>query len=228
MTLKTLVTPTGIRTTSGVFSHLECVRNTLGAPDSSGRRRPVPLEDSEFTIELDTLIVAISEDSGVDSITPARSGGIETTEWNTVKVDPNNLLASRPGVFAAGDVVTGPNTIVDAIAAGKRAASMIERHLRGLPLELPVASCLPSEYVEPAQEESEGPPGVDRIETPRASVEWRKRNFAEVEVTLSPEEAHCEASRCLRCDLEFTKRDDPQSPARTEVDAEMDEATVGG
>jgi NADH-quinone oxidoreductase subunit F len=226
--LETLVTPTGIKTTSGVFSHLDCVRNTLGTPDSSGRRRPVPLEDSEFTIELDTLIVAISEDSGVDSITPARSGGIETTRWNTVKVDPKTLLASRPGVFAAGDVVTGPNTIVDAIAAGKRAASMIERHLRGLPLEIPAESCLPTEYVEPAPVESEGPLAGDRIETPRASVEWRKRNFAEVEVTLSPEEARREAGRCLRCDLEFTRSDDRQSVEQDEVGAEVDEATVGG
>jgi NADH-quinone oxidoreductase subunit F len=228
VSLETLVTPIGIKTTSGVFSHLECARNTLGAPDDSGRRRPVPLEGSEFTLELDTLIVAISEDSGVDAITPARSGGIETTKWNTVKVDPTTLKASRPGVFAAGDVVTGPNTIVEAIAAGKRAAAMIERHLRGLPLEIQAESCLPTEFIEPARLETEGSPTVDRIETPRASVEWRRRNFAEVEVTMSPDEARREAGRCLRCDLEFTRRDDDEEQLSAEARDGAKTVTVGG
>jgi pyruvate/2-oxoglutarate dehydrogenase complex dihydrolipoamide dehydrogenase (E3) component len=119
-------------------------------------------------------------------------------------------------VFAAGDVVTGPNTIIDAVAAGKRAAAMILRHLRGQPLEPPVESCRPSVYVEPLPAEGDDLPAAERVETPRASVEWRKRNFSEVEVTLSPEEARREASRCLRCDLEFTAPE------------EHDVATVGG
>ncbi len=74
ITIETLVSPTEIRTTSGLFSHLVCARNSLGAPDSSGRRRPVAIQGSEYLLELDTLIVAISEDSGVDCITPARAG----------------------------------------------------------------------------------------------------------------------------------------------------------
>ena len=129
--IETLVSPTEIRTTSGLFSHLVCARNRLGAPDSSGRRRPVTIEGSEYLIELDTLIVAISEDSGVDCITPAREGGIEVTGWNTVKADPKTLVTSRPEVFAAGDVITGPNTIIDAIADGKKAATMIDLYVRG-------------------------------------------------------------------------------------------------
>ena len=204
ITLETLVTPTRIGTTSGVFSHLELIRNSLGDPDASGRRRPVPVEGSELEVELDTLIVAISEDSGVDALTPARSAGIDTTDWNTVKVDQSTLQTSRPGVFAAGDVVTGPNTIVEAIAAGKRSAAMIERYLRKQPLEMPLPACRPRAYVPPVDDE-EAPLTSERIQTPRASVEWRRRNFAEVEVTLSPDEARREAHRCLRCDLEFTR-----------------------
>ncbi|MCD4749477.1 MAG: FAD-dependent oxidoreductase [Thermoanaerobaculales bacterium] len=204
VTIETLVSPTEIKTTSGLFSHLGCVRNRLGEPDSSGRRRPVRIDGSEHVIELDTLIVAISEDSGVDSITPARSGGIEVTDWNTVKADAKTLLTSRPGVFAAGDVVTGPNTIIDAIADGKKAAVMIDHFVRGEELVQPVKSLMPTvrlEAVEVEPEESRD----DRVETPRASVEWRKRNFAEVEVGLSMREATREARRCLRCDLEFVE-----------------------
>jgi len=208
VTIETLVSPTAIKTTSGLFSNLECVRNRLGDPDSSGRRRPVPIEGSDYAVELDTLIVAISEDSGVDSITPARSGGIEVTDWNTVKADARTLLTSRPGVFAAGDVITGPNTIIDAIAAGKKAAVMIDHFVREEELIQPVDSLMPTVHLEPVDVETDGE-GDDRIETPRASVEWRKRNFAEVEVGLSMQEAATESRRCLRCDLEFVEQTDP-------------------
>ena len=208
VTIETLVSPTEIKTTSGLFSHLGCVRNHLGDPDASGRRRPVPVEGSEYVVELDTLIVAISEDSGVDSITPARSGGVEVTDWNTVKADARTLLTSRPGVFAAGDVVTGPNTIIDAIADGKKAAVMIDHYVRGEELVQPVDSLMPAVRLDPVEVEPEEA-GDDRVETPRASVEWRKRNFAEVEVGLSMQEAKREAHRCLRCDLEFVERSAP-------------------
>lgn len=204
VTIETLVSPTEIKTTSGLFSHLVCVRNRLGAPDPSGRRRPVQIEGSEHAIELDTLIVAISEDSGVDSITPARSGGIEVTDWNTVKADAKTLLTSRPGVFAAGDVVTGPNTIIDAIADGKKAAIMIDHFVRGEELVQPVKSLMPAVYLESPEVEPDESRD-DRVETPRASIDWRKRNFAEVEVGLSMQEATREARRCLRCDLEFVE-----------------------
>jgi NADH-quinone oxidoreductase subunit F len=209
--LQTLVTPTGIITTDGVLSHLECARNTLAELDGSGRRRPVPAEGSEFRREFDTLIVAISEDSGVDAITPARGGGIEIDSRGTVATDPKTLLTSRDGVFAAGDVVTGPKTIVEAVAAGKRAAAMIELHLRGEPLAEVAESRLPTAYVAPAEARSGDPLPPDRVKTPRASIGWRTRNFAEVEVTLSPDEAMGESMRCLRCDLEFTTEEDVES-----------------
>ena len=215
ITIEPLTSPTAIETTNGEFSRLECVRNRLGAPDASGRRRPLAIEGSEHTIELDTLIVAISEDSGIDCITPAREGGVEITDWNTVKAEATTLATSRPGVFAAGDVITGPNTIIDAIADGKRSAEMIDHFIKGEELIPAVRSMRRLEYVEPP--DTDGiPPITERVETPRASVEWRKRNFAEVEVGLSVSEAQCEAGRCLRCDLEFSKS------------ADRDRVAVGG
>jgi NADH-quinone oxidoreductase subunit F len=201
--IETLVSPVRVISDKGRLTGLECIRNELGDADESGRRRPVPIQGTEHVVEVDTLIVAIGEDSGIDAVTPARSSRLETTSWNTVRVNPATMQTSRAGVFAAGDVVRGPNTVVDAIADGKRAATMIGRFLKKEPLLQPLPHRLPTTYVEPVEGE-EGPDG--RAETPRAPAEWRKRNFAEVEVTLSPQEARREALRCLRCDLEFTTR----------------------
>jgi hypothetical protein len=128
-------------------------------------------------------------------------------------------------VFAGGDLVRGPNTVVEAIADGKRAAVMIERYIRGEELEQPSEARLPSVHVEAAEREVGGPGEgtARRSETPRASAEWRKRNFAEVEVAFSIEEAMREARRCLRCDLEFTKKQDDDAPApQQEARAELE------
>ncbi len=200
----TLVTPAKVIASGGRLGGLECIRNELGDMDSSGRRRPVPISGTEHVVELDTLVVAIGEDSGIDAIAPARMSRIETTRWNTVRTDPQTLLTNRPGVFAGGDVVRGPNTVIDAIADGKKAAIMIDRYIRNEQLIQPAESRIPRKYVPPVVTEEEIISG-NRIETQRAPAEWRKRNFAEVEVSLSIDEATCEAKRCLRCDLEFTQ-----------------------
>jgi len=203
--IQTLVSPTKVITTNGLFSGIECIKNELGATDSSGRKRPVPLKNTEHIIELDTLIVAISEDSGIDSIGPARSSKVEVTDWNTIKVDKNTLLTSREGVFAAGDVITGPNTVIDAIAAGKKVATMIDHYIKGDEMEQLSVLKLPQVHIQPLDVDEKETLQSGRVETPRASIDWRKRNFAEVEVSLSVEEAVCESERCLRCDLEFTQ-----------------------
>jgi NADH-quinone oxidoreductase subunit F len=207
--IQNLVTPVRIISDNGKLQGLECIRNELGEPDDSGRRRPVPIEGTEHVIELDTLIVAIGEDSGVDVITPSKLSGIETTSRRTVQVEAATMQTSRSGVFAAGDVVRGPNTVVEAIADGKKAAVMIERYLKKEPLLQPLSPRRPSVYVEPVVEEDAL--NATRAETPRAAADWRKRNFAEVEVTMSQSEARKESLRCLRCDLEFSDRRDDKA-----------------
>ena len=82
---------------------------------------------------------------------------------------------------------------------------MIDHYLKGEQLDQQAELDLPHVYIEPLEIEDEKTSEIGRVETPRASVDWRKRNFAEVEVSLSIEEAMCEAKRCLRCDLEFTQ-----------------------
>jgi NADH-quinone oxidoreductase subunit F len=202
--VETLVSPTGILSEQGRLSAVEFIRNELGEIDEGGRRRPVPVPGSQFVIPLDTLIVAISEGSDVDCVAVAGASRIDVDEKRgMVRVDPKTLCTNRPGVFAGGDVVTGPNTVVDAIAAGKKAAVMIDRYLRGEELKQPAERRIPRHYVEPLKTNGTG--SLSRTEVPRIPAESRKRGFAEVELTLSPEEAVREASRCLRCDLEFTQ-----------------------
>ena len=203
--LETLVAPMKIVADSGRLAAVEFIRNELGGVDASGRRRPVPIQGSEFRAALDTLIVAISEGSDTDCISVASAEKIKTTMAGTVVVDSETLVTSRPAVFAGGDVVTGPNTVVDAIAAGKKAAVMIERYVQGTEMRQPHLPARPSIYVQPAAGPAEELTAARRADTPRAPVEWRRRGFAEVEMSLSEDEAIREARRCLRCDLEFTR-----------------------
>jgi NADH-quinone oxidoreductase subunit F len=205
--IQTLVAPQRIITKNGHLSGVEFIKNELGEVDSSGRKKPIPVPDSEFIIDLDTLIVAISEDSGKDCVSAAKSAQIETTKLNTIKADNRTLMTNRSGIFAAGDVVTGPNTVIEAIAAGKRAATMIDRFVRNERLDSEPEAYRPSIYIEPSEVNFDQIQSAHRIETPRAPSDWRRRNFSEVEVSLSVEEARAEANRCLRCDLDFTRPD---------------------
>jgi len=203
--IKTLVTPTRILSHKGHIAGIECIKNRLGEFDSSGRRRPVPMEGSEFSIKLDTLIVAISEQPDKDSIDPGGLGAIVLNEDGTIKIEPETLECSLKGVFAGGDVVTGPNTVVDAIAAGKKAAIMIDRYLRGEELIQPVEPVLPKLYVEPWMLSEEEQADMSRTKAPKVAATDRKKSLVEVEMTLSKEDATRESRRCLRCDLDFTK-----------------------
>ena len=122
-----LASPTKILGEDGQVTAIECVRMELGEPDETGRRRPTPIENSEFTTELDTVILAIGESPDL-SFLPEE---IEVSEQNTILVDPVTMETNLRGVFAGGDVVSGPATVIEAIAAGKRAALSIDRYLKG-------------------------------------------------------------------------------------------------
>jgi len=205
ISLETLVTPTRIITKNGKLVGIECIRNELGEVDFSGRRSPVPIPGSEFTVELDTLIVAISEQPDVNSVSPEGVPEIKINEWGTIEADENTLACSKKGVFAGGDVVTGPNTVVDAIAAGKKAAIMIDRYLKGEPLRQEEKKSVPEIYIEPIEVEQDVLDSLRRAEPPKMPVDKRQKNFDEVEKTFIEDIAKLEASRCLRCDLDFTQ-----------------------
>ena len=121
-----LITPKRIIGKKGQVNAIQCLRNELGELDQSGRRKPIPIEGSEFTIKLDTLIIAIGEESDL-SFFPKE---VETTRNKTVTVFPFTMETTKDGVFAGGDVVSGPASVIEAIVAGKRAAENIDNYLK--------------------------------------------------------------------------------------------------
>jgi len=209
--VETMVQPVKIYSQAGRLVGIECIRNRLGDVDVSGRRSPLPVPGSEFTVSLNTLIVAIGERPDSDCLSDM---GVELAKGGRLPVDARTFATNRKGVFAGGDLVTGPNTVADAIAAGKKAAAVIDRYLRGQPLAPEPRIRLPDVFLEPAEISEDEREGAVRAEPPTIPVESRVKNFAEVEMALSAEQARAEARRCLRCDLTFTRRAKEAQPDR--------------
>jgi NADPH-dependent glutamate synthase beta subunit-like oxidoreductase len=128
-----LVAPLEVLSSDGKVTGFKCVRMELGKPDASGRRSPIPVEGSEFVMELDTIMPAIGQAPDTSFI--ERGFGIELTKRGTIKVNPDSLGTNMPGVFAGGDCQTGPWIAIGAIAAGKKAAKSIDIYLRSLAMQ---------------------------------------------------------------------------------------------
>lgn len=112
---------------NGWVNAMECVRMELGEPDDSGRRRPIPIEGSNFKIECDTIIIAVG--TKANPTIPSTTPGLNTNKWNYIEADELTGETSLPGVYAGGDVVTGSATVIQAMGAGKRAARAMLRYL---------------------------------------------------------------------------------------------------
>jgi glutamate synthase (NADPH/NADH) small chain len=114
----------------GHLAQIECIRMELGEPDEKGRRRPVPIEDTNFIVEADTAILALGywPDPIIGDTTP----DLETHKWGLIVTDRETGATSRPGVFAGGDAVTGPDLVVTAMVAGRKAAEGIHDYLKNL------------------------------------------------------------------------------------------------
>ena len=201
--LEAMVSPVRILSENGKLVGAEFIRNAEGEVDASGRRKPEPVKGSEFVAKLDTLIVTIGDTPDIEFI---ESMGIAVTKGGALHIDPDTLETSRPGVFAGGDVVTGPNTVVEAIAAGKKAAVMISRYLRGEKLMQPASPRLPEHYIEPLVLDDVALAASGRAKPPSIPLEKRRSGFEEVELVLDVKDAMMEARRCLRCDLDFTQK----------------------
>jgi NADH-quinone oxidoreductase subunit F len=189
--IRFLAAPSRITSQDGKL-RLECLEMRLGEVDASGRPRPEPIKGSEFTLDFDTIIAAVGQRPEI----PAQFN-ISLGRGNTIEVAPDTLATSREGVFAGGDVVSGPASVIEAIAHGREAAISIDRYLGGKgEIEETLA---PPEAPMKALEEAEEEP---RVEIPALPVLKRLKGFDLVELGLSEKMAVKEAERCLRCDLE--------------------------
>lgn len=193
-----LTAPSRIITKKGKIAGIECIHMQLGEPDASGRKKPLPIKGTEFVIELDTLIKATGEKPDTSFL---KDQGLDISARDTLLVDPETLATSREGVFAGGDAVTGPKTVIHAISAGKQAAESIDKFLRGESLQREYNVTRPSVYIEPVELTDEEIDSATRGKMPQLTVEERVKNFKEVDKGFTEEIAVREARRCLRCDL---------------------------
>jgi NADPH-dependent glutamate synthase beta subunit-like oxidoreductase len=198
-----LVGPTRVVSRDSSVAGLQCVRMRLAEPDESGRRRPVPIPDSEFFVEADTIIAAVGQAADLSFLPP--DSALERSRWERLVVDSNTLSTNVPGVFAGGDFVFGPGMIIDAIASGRRGALAIDKYLRNDPSRVQMydtkqPGTQPAEKLPAAEEETWQAAYRPRPAT--LPLEVRKRSFKETELGLSEDQARYEARRCLRCDLE--------------------------
>ena len=118
---------------NGWVRGLECIRTELGEPDESGRRRPVPVPDSEFTIEADLVVIALG--TNPNPLVPQTTYGLEIDGHGCIVADPQTGATSREGVYAGGDIVTGAATVILAMGAGRKAATAIHEYLQQRPAE---------------------------------------------------------------------------------------------
>ncbi|MBN1283015.1 MAG: FAD-dependent oxidoreductase [Proteobacteria bacterium] len=187
---------------SGGGVELTCVEMKLGEPDGSGRRRPVPLPGSEFTLNASTVIAAIGQGVDADCVEDAKD--VRLTKWRTLDINPDTFETSRMGVFAGGDCATGADIAVTAIAAGRKAATSIDQHLRGEPVTgeprgyLHLMAARPEDAPEEVKELVRERP-ADREKMPELPARMRVKGFDEVETGFTAEQARREAERCLSC-----------------------------
>jgi NADPH-dependent glutamate synthase beta subunit-like oxidoreductase len=197
-----LLAPTRILTDNGRAKGMECIRMELGDYDESGRRRPIPVKGSEFIMDVDTIIPEVGYKPELTCF--KEEEGFKITRAGTLAADPITLATHIPGVFAGGDVVTGPSTIVQAMAHGYQAAVSIDRYLKGQDLYQdrvfrPMRRAdVPKTEGETGEAEAIKP----RSRMPYMGVGRRVRTFSEVNLGFSEETAIRESCRCLRCDLE--------------------------
>jgi NADH-quinone oxidoreductase subunit F len=182
----------------GRVTGVECLKHTLGEFDRSGRRRPVPLSESGFVIELDVLIPAIGQ--ALDQSWIGEDTEIKLQRNATFAVN-EALGTSRPGVFAAGDAVLGPATVIQAVAQGNAVARAVDHYLRTGETEKLIT--LPGYEVIEQPFNLEDYADAQRPEMPELPVEERQANFREVELGMDEGTIREECKRCLRCDLEW-------------------------
>ncbi|MEJ2588441.1 MAG: FAD-dependent oxidoreductase, partial [Deltaproteobacteria bacterium] len=174
---------------------IECVRTRLTDPDTTGRRKFIPIEDTEFFIEADVVISSIGQEPDLEYL--GTDSGVEVSKWNHIVVNPETLQTGQPGVFAGGDAITGSATVIEAVEAGKRAAMYMGMYLRGesLPTEWEEEPPIGENWVQIPENE----PTKERLEIPKLPPEKAVSGFEEFALMVDEAAAQHEAERCLNC-----------------------------
>jgi len=189
-----LTTPVRVVGNHDKVSSIECIRMELGTIESDGRRQPMAIKGSEYYLEVDALVPAIGQ--AIES-SIMEENGINITQNGTIEVNPQTYATNIDSVFAGGDVVSGPASVIDAVSVGRKVAESIDRYLGGDGI-----LCGQDLAIEKAPSlQNEWSPIGDRIELDCLLACNRINNFSEVSKGLSKEQAIIQAKRCLRCDL---------------------------
>jgi heterodisulfide reductase subunit A len=212
-----LAAPVKVLTKDDRVTGIQCIRMELGEPDASGRRRPVPIKGSEFDMDVDSVIFAIGQ--GVDKTALPKE--LEYTGWGTLAVDQVTLQTNIEGVFAGGDVVSGPADVIAAVAAGKEAAISIDRYLRGV--DMKEGRPKPVRRVKEVSKK-----GVEvKARQAMPILDPKKREgFAEVELGYDEKTAIAEAKRCLNCGVCSECMECIKACQAGAINQEMEEETV--
>jgi heterodisulfide reductase subunit A-like polyferredoxin len=193
--IMTLTNPVRVVAENGRVVGIECVRMQLGEPDQSGRRRPEAIPGSEFIIEVDAVVPAIGQESDWACLTDECACTL--SDWGTMKVDPVTLQTSDSDIFAGGDAVTGPATVVEAIEAGKQAAISIDRYLQGTDMQAGREKNLHAVEDVPLEGRARQP----RTPMPHMDAARRVKNFEEVQLGYDEAASQLEGQRCLACGI---------------------------
>lgn len=193
-----LSNPTKIIREGTRLKAVECIKMNLKEAGPGERPRPVPIPDSEFELKCDTLVAAIGQQ--VDTAVFTDGNSCELEKWGTVKTDSETLETNIKGVYAGGDVVTGPWTAIGSIAHGKKASEVIDGFLNGngRPRTGHFKSCK-NRFSEVTEQELSHVKAVNRGKMPELSVDKRTENFKEVELGFDEKQVHRETKRCLEC-----------------------------
>jgi NADPH-dependent glutamate synthase beta subunit-like oxidoreductase len=194
-----LVVPTEVSGSSGCVRGLRCLQAELVSKPGQDRKYPVPIEGSDYTIDTDVVICAIGQQVDAGCMESLKS--LEWTRRRTINVHMATMETDMEGVFAAGDAVTGPATVIEAIGGGKRAAQSIDRYLSGIPQ--PTMPPVPTRRgrIDHLEVSAADKMTLQRPEMELLDIDRRRTTFQQVELGYPENRVREEARRCLRCDI---------------------------
>ena len=192
--LEFLAAPVEVVVKNGKVAGLKVQRMELGEPDASGRRSPVPIPGSEYILDVDMVVPAIGQKANLSAL---EGSGIKLSKWGTIEVDEITYQTSKPGVFAAGDVHTGPWIAIEAVGGGIEAAESIDRYLRGVDMKegRQEGKEAHKRWADLPKDEE----GAPRVEMATLPPEVSCQCFDEIAKGYTEAEAQAEATRCLNC-----------------------------